>query len=110
MNGAEVRLRDILIHARRVKSFCSDVSRAEFLDDERTHQAVLYSLLVIGEAANRLPDEIRVGVTGVPWEQVVGFRNVAVHEYFRVNLTRVWQIAQTEIPDLIRAIEDYKNE
>jgi uncharacterized protein with HEPN domain len=52
--------------------------------------AILQKPIVIGEAASRLPDEFRLKYDNIPWQDIVGFRNFAIHEYFSVNWEIVW--------------------
>jgi uncharacterized protein with HEPN domain len=58
-------------------------------------------LATVGEAANRLSPELRARYDGVSWSRIVGFRNVAVHEYFAVDWVVVWQIVERQLPELI---------
>jgi len=55
-----------------------------FLDDPRTIRAVAFEFTTIGEAARAISDEVRERYPEVPWEKMLGIRNVLVHEYFRV--------------------------
>jgi uncharacterized protein with HEPN domain len=61
---------------------------------------VLYELMVIGEAAGRISAETRARHSEVAWAEVVGFRNVVVHEYFGVSWPIVWVTATEDVPDL----------
>ena len=62
--------------------------------------AVLYRMLLLGEIASALPDELRDRYPDVAWRQVRAFRNLAVHRYFGVDWAVVWKIAQEEPPVL----------
>ena len=59
------------------------------------------SAYVLGEAANRLSPSLRTRYAGVPWREIIGFRNVAVHEYFAVEWHVVWRIAEYRLPELV---------
>jgi uncharacterized protein with HEPN domain len=61
---------------------------------------VLYKLTVIGEAANRMSGELRGRHDRIPWREIVGFRDVAVHEYFAVEWHVVWRVASRQVPEL----------
>ena len=67
--------------------------------------AVLQKLLVIGEAAGRLPKEFTKRFPEVPWVDIIGFRNIAVHEYFAIRWDIVWVAATEEVPTLKDQIE-----
>jgi len=66
--------------------------------------AVLQKLIVIGEAAARLPVQFRERHPEIEWADIVGFRNIAVHEYFAVSWTIVWVTATQDVPDLRRKV------
>ena len=66
---------------------------------------VLQKLLVIGEAAGRLPKEFTKRFPEVPWVDIIGFRNIAVHEYFAIRWDIVWVAATEEVPTLKDQIE-----
>ena len=78
----------------------------DFIDDRRTFDAVLYNFAVIGESANRIPHEIRARLPDVPWRDMVGLRIIIVHIYFRIKESPIWR-AVTELPSLMRQLEDY---
>jgi uncharacterized protein with HEPN domain len=66
--------------------------------------AVLQKLSVIGEAASRLPKEFTRQFPEIPWVDIVGFRNIAVHEYFAIRWDIVWVAATEETPILKKPI------
>ena len=61
---------------------------------------MVHHLQVIGEAAARLPPELRSASPGVPWKQVIGLWNVLVHAYFRVDSDEIWVVVDRDIPAL----------
>lgn len=79
---------------------------AGFLKDEVFQDMVTWRLQTISDAArNHLPDEVRQRHPEVPWRQVFGFRNVAAHGYAGLNLQLVWEIVESGLDELLRAIE-----
>jgi uncharacterized protein with HEPN domain len=72
------------------------VTRERWDTDRVLRDAVLYRMLLLGEIASALPDELRDRYPEVAWRQVRAFRNLAVHRYFGVDWAVVWQIAQEE--------------
>ena len=66
--------------------------------------AVLRRLETLADAAHRLPEEVKARHPHIPWEQVYRFRNVAAHDYERIELERVWEVIETHLPPLKRAI------
>lgn len=94
----ELRLRDILAAIESIRSHLAD---GEF--DRKTSDAVLYNLVVIGEAAAQLGDETRSEAPQIPWTSVVGLRNLIAHEYFRVDLDVIQDIVSESLDQLERA-------
>ena len=77
----------------------------KFEQNEMMNSAVLQKLTVIGEAASKLPKEFTKRFPEIPWADIVGFRNIAVHEYFAVRWDIAWVAASEEVPTLREQIE-----
>lgn len=98
-------LSQMLAYAREARELARGRTRAD-LDRERLLElSVLRILEVIGEAATRLPDEVRERHPEVPWGSVVGLRNRLIHAYDEVDLDIVWDILTLDLPDLIEKLE-----
>jgi len=93
-------LLDIIEAADAIQRFCEPVDEREFLNDELRQSAVLQKLIVIGEAAAHLSNQFRKEHKEIEWEDIVGFRNIAVHQYFAVIWKMVWDTAKHDVPDL----------
>lgn len=91
----ELRLRDIL---QAIETIQGHLAGHDF--DRRTSDAVLYNLVVIGEAAAQISEETRASAAEIPWKQVVGLRNLIAHEYFRVDLEVIETIVAEQLSDL----------
>jgi len=95
------RLLDIAYAVRRIRHWTEGMDRKTFFRDLKTLEAVLRELEVIGEAARHIPDDVAHQVfPGIPWNEIRGFRNVAAHEYFRIDPERVWEIVSADVPRL----------
>lgn len=115
MRREALYLADIVEAAEAILRFVEGVEREDFLDDEMRQSAVLQKLIVIGEAAARLPPDFRERHPEVEWADIVGFRNIAVHEYFAVSWSIVWVTATQDVPNLQRKVarildEEYSEE
>lgn len=98
-------LLDILIAAREALEFVAGVTRDEF-ERSRLHQrAVVKALEMIGEAARRISAETQAAHPGLSWSDMIGMRNRLVHGYFEVDLKKVWDTVQDDLPPLIAALE-----
>jgi uncharacterized protein with HEPN domain len=94
-------------------SFTEDMEEDEFLSDKRTRNAVVMSLVVLGESAARAMDKDPKFVhehPEIPWREIRGIRNQIAHGYFEVNFERVWNTVQTDLPILLRQLESLINE
>jgi len=72
------------------------VTRERWDAEDILRDAVLYRMLLLGEIASALPEELRDRYPDVAWRQVRAFRNLAIHKYFGVDWAVVWKIAQEE--------------
>jgi uncharacterized protein with HEPN domain len=100
MRREDLYLGDIVEAADAIARFLADASRDDFLASDLLQSAVLQKLVLIGEAAARLPAEFRSSHTAVDWRRIVAFRNVAVHAYFAIDWSIVWVIATSAVPAL----------
>lgn len=102
------RLPDYLDHmfqaAGDACGFVQGMAKPDFLEDRRTQQAVIMSLIILGEAATKIMDghaEFAAAHPLVPWRSMRGMRNRIAHGYFDINLDLVWDTVQTALPDVI---------
>src|SRR6185436_12599057 len=96
---------DMLKAARKVVEYATGLDELSFIDSSRDQDAILRQLTIVGEAAKRVSDEFRKTHPEVPWRRVAGFRDVVVHDYFKMDLEEVWRIVQEDVPALIAVIE-----
>ena len=95
---------DMLNACRRVLEYAEGLSEATFLSNTRDQDAILRQLTIAGEAAKGVSQEFRAAHPEIPWKQVAGFRDVAVHGYRRVDLKEVWRIVQEDVGPLRAAL------
>ena len=94
-------LHDIFESARLAVSYLSGTTLAEFLDDVQLQDAVIRRLEIIGEAANQLTDQSVTERSDLPWREMIGMRNVLIHQYGEVDPSVVWETVQRDLPPLI---------
>ena len=98
-------LSDIIESVQKVQNYASS-GRSSFLEDEILQDAIIRRLEIIGEASNQVPEEITERHSEIPWRQIIGFRNIAIHEYFRVDLHLVWSLIESgELEKLLSVAE-----
>ena len=102
----QLLLEDILESADKILTYTAGFSFEQFLADDKTIDAVIRNFEIIGEAANRLPEEIRDRYPQVDWHRIRGFRNRIVHDYMGIDYKIVWLIKETYLPTLIADIKE----
>lgn len=98
-------LEDIRTAARKAQTFVAGITFAAFLTDEKTAFAVVRALEIIGEAARRIPQDVRDKNPEVPWRAMAGIRDKLIHDYISVNLEFVWKTVAEDLPVLLPQIE-----
>src|ERR1035437_2029356 len=84
--------------------------RASYLDlshNDILLRAVVYDIMVIGEASKNVPEDLKTTYSDIPWKNVSGTRDKLVHDYFDIDTDIVWNIITQELPKLKIAILDY---
>lgn len=111
------RLPDYLAHMRQAASdacaFVEGMDKASFDTDKRTQQAVVMSLIVLGEAATKIMEsnaDFAQTHTQIPWRSMRGMRNRMAHGYFEINLDVVWDTVRTALPALLQQLSQLPSE
>lgn len=99
---------DIVDAADAIQRFLQDTNQPKFMSDELVRSAVLHKLTIIGEAAARLSKTFQKRHPDIPWQDIIGFRNIAIHAYFAVDWNIVWVAATQDAPELRAKIAPLK--
>jgi len=105
MRPEKLYLTDIVEAAQAIERFVMGQDFNEFEQNEMMNSAVLQKLTVIGEAASRLPKEFMSHFPEIPWVDIIGFLNIAVHEYFAIRWDIAWVARSEEVPVLKEQVE-----
>lgn len=98
--GDKVRLQHIYDAILEIESYLLNKEFSDFLGNSMMRYACIKQIEIIGEASNHISDETKSKFTSIEWDQIVGMRNVFIHEYFGVDSTLVWEIIKNDVPDL----------
>jgi uncharacterized protein with HEPN domain len=96
---------DMLRAARRIIGYAKDTTRENLASTPMRLDAVLYEIVVIGEAARRLSEKVRLAHPEVPWREIIGMRSIVTHGYDQIDDDELWQVIARDLPDLILKLE-----
>ncbi|RYE21114.1 MAG: DUF86 domain-containing protein [Sphingobacteriaceae bacterium] len=102
-------LEDILDCAEKILRYTNDFTFEQFMQNDLTMDAVVRNYEIIGEAANRLPEEFKAQLPTLEWNKIRGFRNRLAHEYFGIDYNLVWKTKLKLLPELISSIKNILN-
>ncbi len=99
-----VYLKHIRDSILRIRRYTQKVSVARFKKDTLTQDAVIRQIEIIGEASKRLSEKTRSANKDVPWNDIAGMRDKLIHDYFGVDIEKVWLTVQNDIPILRKQV------
>ena len=99
-------IEDIIESGNKILTYTSTLSFNDFIADSKTVDAVVRNFEIIGEAANRLPEEFREKYPEIDWHRIRGFRNRIIHDYFGIDYAIVWKIKETFLPELLQKLRN----
>ena len=94
-------IKDMIEFCEKILSYTDSLEKSGFLANDLIYDATLRNMELIGEAANRIPDEVREANPDIPWGDIVGTRNRLAHDYRGIYEDRIWEIIQNDIPDML---------
>lgn len=107
--GDKIRLQHIYEAIIEVESYLLNQDFNQFMENSMMRFASIKQLEIIGESSNHISDETKSKFSNIEWTQIVGMRNVFIHEYFGVDQHIVWEIIKTDLPDLKNKIKEILN-
>jgi len=106
MRSERLYLVDMTEAADAIAIFIASHDRASFLADYQLRSAVVFQLIIIGEAADHVSPELRARNAHVEWQKATGLRHYAAHGYFALDWNIIWDTAIGDVPPLRAQIED----
>jgi uncharacterized protein with HEPN domain len=105
-----IYLKDIIEYIEKTEKFVKDMKEyKEFFNDDKTCNAVIRCIEVIGEAAKNIPLEIRNKYPDISWREIAGMRDKVIHSYFTVDYETVWLTVKEDLPKLKPKIKKILN-
>jgi uncharacterized protein with HEPN domain len=95
----------MLAHSQEAVQICRGKTRSDLDDDRLLNLALSRLIEIVGEAANRVPDDIQDKYSDLPWLQMIGARNRLIHGYDSVDFDILWAIATNDLPVVISQLE-----
>ena len=103
--GDKVRLLHIIDAINEIEDYLQDIDLDHFVKNSMMFNATLRQLEIIGEASNRLSENILNKNENIPWARIIGLRNLVIHEYFGIDDITIWNVIKINLPFLKEKIE-----
>ncbi|MCK4311907.1 MAG: DUF86 domain-containing protein [Candidatus Cloacimonetes bacterium] len=94
----KIFIEDIISSMNKIEEYIEGISYQDFVKSDIVIDAVVRNLEIIGEAAKNIPESFRNEKNDIPWKNMIGLRNIVIHEYFGVDLSIIWKIITVNIP------------
>jgi uncharacterized protein with HEPN domain len=104
MSRDNASLLDIAKAAQLILEFAQGLEKPELAANLEKQSAVLYQIVIIGEAVKRLSIDFRNQHPDVPWREIAGMRDILTHQYDRVEVDEIWAVIHHDIPQLLSMI------
>ena len=100
-------LLDIAESCEKILRFTQGMARQDLMADQKTYDAVVRNLEIIGEAAKHVSDSMRKQISGVEWRKIAGLRDILIHAYFGIDNNILWDIVKNKVPELRASVAGY---
>jgi uncharacterized protein with HEPN domain len=102
-------LEDLVESIEKIDKYIDGMDYDSFAGDEKTVDAVVRNLEIVGEASKNIPDSIKAEHSEIPWHRMSGLRNVLAHEYFGIDLNIIWKIIKENLPEVMPLLNKILN-
>ena len=104
-NDDKTRIMHLIEHIQRIQVILQGVSEEQFYQSTTLIDAVSYNFAILGEAANRLSNDIQNKHPEIPWGNIIGMRNILIHDYMKSKPHYLWEGTQNDLPPLLESLE-----
>jgi uncharacterized protein with HEPN domain len=98
-------LMDISTAIQQILKYAQNVEKDKLQQDDEKQAAILYRLIIIGEATKRLSNDFREQFSTIPWRQMAGLRDVVIHDYDELDFDILWNVIHINLPDILPEIQ-----
>lgn len=103
----KILFEDIIESINKIEEYTTDLSYADFEENNLITDAVVRNIEIIGEASKNIPSEVKNQFPDIPWQKLRGIRNRIVHDYFDIDRTIIWYIISNELSPLKKSLQDH---
>jgi uncharacterized protein with HEPN domain len=100
-----IRIQHMIEAANEALSFTNNISEKDFSQNRMIILSVIKEIEIIGEAASKISEEIKLKYPDVPWKDIIRMRNRLIHGYFEVNIELVWNTVKNNLPQLLSLLQ-----
>ncbi len=100
----KIYIEQILDSIRKISKYTKGINLKKFVKKEEKQSAVIMQLILIGEISKKLSTNYKAK-TKLPWKQIAGFRDRAVHKYFSLDIRELWQTIEHDLPDIEKQLK-----
>jgi len=104
--NVKIFLIHILDSINLIEEYIKGKSKSDFLKSKQLQDSVIRRIEIIGEAIKNIPNDIKNNYNQIPWKEIIGMRDILIHQYFGVDLDLTWQVIDKDLPKLKRQILD----
>ena len=102
-------LQDIAESCDKILRFTAGLSQSDLIGDEKTYDAVIRNLEIIGEAAKHVGEDLRRQMADIEWRKAAGLRDMLAHAYFGIDNDILWDVVQDKVPQLAKSARAFLN-
>jgi len=103
-------LEHILEAINLIEEYIKDKEKSDFLKSKQLQDSVIRRIEIIGEAIKNIPSDFKGSHENIPWKEIIGMRDILIHQYFGVDLELTWQVIVVDLPKLKKSIISIINE
>jgi len=103
-------LEHILESILLIEEYIKDKNESEFIKSKQLQDSVIKRIEIIGEAIKNIPNDFKENYNKIPWKQIIGMRDILIHQYFGVDLNLTWEVIEKDLPELKKQIKIIKKD